>query len=91
MIVRILGDNQYDVDDALRDEIERLDAVLESALQQNDAAGFTVALDTIDSWVRANGTPVDPARIVPSDLALPADGSEIDEVRSLLESEGGAL
>jgi hypothetical protein len=91
VIVRILGENQYDVDDGLRDEIERLDAVLETALQQNDATGFTAALDTIDSWVRSNGTPVDPATIVPSDLALPAQGSEIDEVRTLLESEGGAV
>ena len=88
MIVRILGESQFELDDSTAEKLDRLDDPLEAALQAGDAAAFATALDEIASWVRSHGTPVDPTTIVPSDLVLPPAGSDLAEVKALLESEG---
>jgi hypothetical protein len=87
VIVRILGEGQYELDESTRASLEALDEPLENALQSGDDAGFATALVAVEEWVRDHGTQLDPTTIVPSDLVLPAPGSELSEVRSLLESE----
>jgi hypothetical protein len=88
MIVRILGEGQFELDPAAREELDRLDGPLEAALQADDPEAFSRALTTVTSWVRARGSVVEPSTIVPSDLVLPAPGTDLSEVRALLESEG---
>ena len=44
MIVRILGEGQLEVDDAVADELNKLDARLEAALNSGDEAAFRPAL-----------------------------------------------
>ncbi|HWD24769.1 MAG TPA: hypothetical protein VG368_04845 [Acidimicrobiales bacterium] len=88
MIVRILEEGQFELDQAKAEELDRLDHPLEDALQAGDGEAFTLALERVESWVRTNGTPLDPATIVPSDVVLPAPGSELSEIQALLESEG---
>jgi hypothetical protein len=88
VIVRILGAGQYELDSAQAAELDRLDDPLEKALLADDAEAFARALTIVEGWVRANGSPLDPATIVPSDRVLPAHDSDLSEVRSLLESEG---
>jgi len=39
MIVRILGEGQFDVDDSATDELNALDATLEKAVNAGDEAG----------------------------------------------------
>ncbi len=85
MIVRILGDTQYTIDDTAAPELDALDAPLGSALDENDEVAFAAALDAVIAWVRAHGEVVDPATILPSDLLLPAPGTDLDEVRTLLD------
>jgi hypothetical protein len=87
VIVRILGEGQFELDDNQRAELDRLDDPLEAALQANDPAAFTKALESVESWVRAHGALVGPETIVPSDLVLPTPGSDLSEVQALLESE----
>lgn len=84
MIVRILGEGQYELDDAEMARVERLDATLSQALGAEDEAWFAKALDALVAEIRAGGRPLGPGTLVPSDLAVPADGSTIAEVRALL-------
>lgn len=88
MIVRILEEGQFELDEAKSKELERLDEPLEVALQAGDSIGFARALEAVESWLRTNGRPLDASTIVPSDLVLPAPGSELSEIQALLESEG---
>lgn len=90
MIVRILGEGQYEVPESARPDLDKLDAVVEDALEASDEEAFHKALESLIGAVRKAGSPVDPARIVPSDLAVPTTGLSLDEVRELLASEASA-
>lgn len=87
MIVRVLGEGQYELDAEHVERVEALDATLSQALAAGDEAWFAKALDSLLAEVRHNGRPVEPGTIVPSDLAVPAEGSTIAEVRALLDED----
>jgi hypothetical protein len=88
VIVRILGEGQFKVDDDATAELNRLDTQLESAVNRNDEAAFTAALAALLDQVRALGSPLPPDTLEASDLILPHQDSSMDEVRKLLTDEG---
>jgi hypothetical protein len=88
VIVRILGEGQFRVDDVAAAELNRLDTELEAAVNHNDEAAFGAALDGLLAHVRAQGTPLPPDTLEPSDLILPAEDTSMDEVRKMLTGEG---
>ncbi len=88
MIVRILGEGQFRVDDTATAELNRVDTELEAAVDRNDQAAFTAALHGLLAQVRAHGAPLPPDTLEPSDLILPHQDSSMDEVRKLLTDEG---
>ncbi len=88
MIIRILNEGQYDVDDAELNALNVLDEKLETAVGAGDEAGFRTALAELLEKVRTAGSPVAMDELVPSELALPPADATIDEVRDLLDEEG---
>jgi hypothetical protein len=88
VIVRILGEGQFRVDDAAAAELNQLDADLEAAVERRDEAAFTDALTRLLVQVRAQGSPLPPDILESSDLILPHEDSSMDEVRKLLTDEG---
>jgi len=89
MIVRILEDGQYELDDERAAALEKLDVELDRAMRDNDETAFRATLAELVNEVHAGAARLDPATIVPSDLTVPAAGSSIDEVRRLLAGETG--
>ena len=88
MIVRILGEGQFNIDDTATTELNRLDTELETAVIRNDEAAFTAALHGLLAQVRAQGSPLPSDSLEPSDLILPRQDSSMDEVRKLLTDDG---
>ena len=88
MIVRILGEGQFSVDDGATAELNRLDTELETAVDRNDEAAFSAALHGMLAQVRAQGSPLPPDTLEPSDLILPHQDSSMDEVRKMLTYDG---
>ena len=88
MIVRILGEGQFSVDEAATVELNKLDTQLEAAVDRNDETAFTAALHGLLDQVRALGAPLAPDALEPSDLILPSPDSSMDEVRKLLTDDG---
>jgi len=88
VIVRILGEGQFRVDDGLAAELNRLDTELEKAVEQRDEATFAAALAGLLGQVRQQGSPLPADILEPSDLILPHQDSSMDEVRKLLTDEG---
>jgi hypothetical protein len=88
VIVRILGEGQFRVDDAAAAELNQLDADLETAVEHSDEAAFTAALTHLLAQVRAQGSPLPPDILESSELILPHEDSSMDEVRKLLTDEG---
>ena len=88
MIVRILGEGQFDIDDTATTELNRLDSDLETAVEHNDEAAFTAALHGLLAQVRAQGSPLPADSLEPSDLILPRQDSSMADVRKLLSDDG---
>jgi hypothetical protein len=88
VIVRILGEGQFRVDDAATTELNRLDTQLETAVERNDEAAFSAALGGLLAQVRTQSSPLPPDSLEPSDLILPHKEASMDEVRKLLTDEG---
>ena len=88
MIVRILGEGQYDVADAALDQLNRLDAAVESAVSADDEAAFGPALAALLDGVRTVGAPHAADDISESDLILPPTDATMDEVREMLADDG---
>src|SRR6266702_3320497 len=72
------------------DELNKLDAALEQAVEQNDEVAFGSALQALLAKARAVGVALQPDAIEPSELILPREGATIDEVRDLF-SDGGLI
>ena len=92
MIVRILGEGQYDVDDAQADLLNALDTGLEQAVEAGNDQSFRAALSDLLAKVRSVGSKLPDESLEPSDAVLPGEDSSIDEVRALLsESDEGLI
>ncbi len=88
MIVRILGEGQLAVDDAMSADLNELDSKLEAAVDAGDDKAFRPALAELLARVRAAGTPVPADSLEASDVILPYSEASMDDVRALLTGEG---
>ena len=88
MIVRILGEGQYDLEDHALDALNGLDNQIESAIESGDEEMFRTALQGLLAAVRTSGTHHDVDSLDESDLILPPPDATIDEVRELLGDDG---
>lgn len=88
MIVRILGEGQYDLAEEALTPLNELDARVEAAVEAGDVAAFTTALAALLDGVRTAGVPRAADSLDPSDLILPPADATLDEVRELLSGEG---
>ena len=88
MIVRILGEGQFDIGDAGTSELNRLDTELEAAVNRNDEAAFT-ALVVVRSGSTRYSDPVgaDSARSIEPTQNRPA-GSTAHSCRATWAGSG---
>ena len=87
MLIRILGEGQFLVDDSELDEINRLDAALEAALDAGDEAVRT-ALDELLERVRAVGVRPPEDSLEESGVILPFSDADVDDIRAMLSDDG---
>lgn len=86
MIVRVLGDGQYDVPEGLEGEFERLDNHLIAHVEDGDEEAFRRELAELVALVRQGSElPHDDFR--PSDAVLPSPQSSLEDVRELLAED----
>lgn len=88
MIIRILGEGQLQIDDAVAAELQTLDAELEAAVNRNDQAALDTALAALLDRARTQGKSLPEDSLEPSDVIIPHEGATLDEVRKLLTDEG---
>ena len=88
MIVRILGEGQLDVPDTAIDELNELDDALQAAVDGGDEVAYRDALAALLDRVRAAGTPLIEDALLPSELVLPNEDAEMEQVRAMLQDDG---
>ena len=88
MIVRILGEGQYRLDDAAFAAVSEIDDRVQAAAEADDEAGFAAALTELVDAVIAKGSPLSADELHASDAIVPGHGTTLAEARELLSSEG---
>lgn len=88
MIVRILGEGQFEVPDDALDGLNDADDALVAAIEAGDEDAFRRCLADLHAAVHAAGTALPADYLGPSDLALPPDDATLAEVRDLLGDDG---
>lgn len=88
MIVRIINEGQWVVDDDTLNSLNQLDDAVEDAVDAGDATRLRQALTRLYDRVRTAGTVVPDDTLVDSDLILPDADSTIADVRDWLADSG---
>lgn len=87
MIVRILGEGQYRLNDEELDMLAALDDDVEAAAKAGDAEWLQRALVRLLEEVRTQGTPLDPDLLIDSDLILPDAETTVEQVREWMGND----
>jgi len=88
VIVRLMGDGQYEVDDEVAKGLHDLDEQAGEAVEQGDEEKLRDLLRRIADAVRANGARVPDEDLSASDGIVPPDDLSLEEARRLFEDEG---
>jgi len=91
MIMRVLGEGQFEVAEGDLNRLNQLDDDLLQAVEAGDEEAFKAALGNLLAAVRELGTPLPPESLEPSDLILPDAEASLEQVRELLRAEGDGL
>ncbi len=88
MIVRIMGEGQYRVDDETGRKLNDLDEQVGSAVKGGDEEQVRGLLQQLAQAVRDGGERLDDANLSASEAIVPPEDLSLDELRELLEGEG---
>ena len=88
MIVRLMNEAQYRIDDTLLDDLNRLDDRATAALEANDESELDQRLDEMFQLVRTRGERLADDDLSPSDLIIPPSDLTLEETRKLMTDEG---
>lgn len=88
MIVRILGEGQFNLPGVVIDELNDIDNQMVVAVEAEDEANFTRLLQEMLALVREKGVPVPVDELVESDLILPESDLTLDEAEHIFIGDG---
>jgi chromosome condensin MukBEF complex kleisin-like MukF subunit len=88
VIVRVMGEGQYRVDDDTARRLNDLDDQVASAVENGDDEQVRSLLQQLGQTVRDGGERLDDADLSTSDAIVPPEDLTLDELRELLEGEG---
>jgi hypothetical protein len=88
VIVRLLGEGQFRVDDALITRLNELDDGIARAVDAGDEQALWKGLQELAETVRSNGSRLSDEELTPSDAVIPPEDLTLDEARELLSDDG---
>jgi hypothetical protein len=88
MIVRLMGEGQFDIDDEVAKGLNDLDEQAAQAVEQGDEQRLSELLRRMAGAVRTNGARVPDEELGASDAIVPPDDLSLEEARRLFEDEG---
>jgi len=88
MIVRVMGEGQWRVDDGLKARLNELDDAIGAAVEAGDEARVRATLRELAQLVKSEGEKLPDDELHPSEAIVPPDDLSLDEARELLTGEG---
>jgi hypothetical protein len=88
MIVRLMGEGQYRIDDELLSQLNELDNQAQAAMDAEDEPALDDKLDQMWQLVRDRGKQLPDDELAASDLIIPPSDLTLEETRELFSDEG---
>jgi hypothetical protein len=88
VIVRLMGEGQYRVDDSVRERLNELDDKAVAALEASDETELDQRLEEMFALVRAKGEPLPDDDLSASDVIIPPSDLTLEETRELVSHDG---
>lgn len=88
MIVRLMGDRQYEIDDSVRERLNEMDGRAMAALEKDDEPELDSCLEEMAELVRTEGKPLPDEDLSPSELIIPPSDLTLEETRQLFSEDG---
>jgi hypothetical protein len=88
MIVRLMGEGQYRLDDGVATQLNGLDDEAMAALERDDEVELDRCLDAMWRMVKAQGASLADDEIVTSDVIIPPSDLTLEETRALFSEHG---
>lgn len=87
MIVRLMGEGQFQLPEEAAGRLNEIDNAAVAALERGDEQAFRARLEELAAAVRG-GERLDDADLSASDLIVPPTDLSLDEARELFSGEG---
>ncbi len=88
MIVRLMGEGQFEVDDSLLARLNELDTEVARAVAEGDERALWTGLQALADTVREAGRKLADEDLRPSDAIVPPEDLSLEEARELLTDDG---
>jgi hypothetical protein len=88
VIVRLMGEGQYRIDDGLRDRLNELDDRAAEAMEREDEEELDARLRDMWDLVQSEGDPLPDSELSPSDVLIPPADLTLEETRRLFGESG---
>ena len=88
MIVRLMGEGQYRIEDDAYGRLNELDDRAQEALDRGDESELDRYLDEMASLVRRSGDKLPPDDLSTSDALVPPSDMSLEEARKLFSAQG---
>ena len=88
MIVRLMNEGQYRIDEGLRERLNEIDERAMQALDAEDEDELDMLLQRMWDLVQTDGERVPDNELVPSDLLIPPPDLTLEETKKLFSDDG---
>jgi len=92
MIVRLMGEGQYEIDKKHLDAVNKIDNNIVKIVSGTDekavAAAFNTEYKKLSDYVRKNGKKIPQEVLKPSDIIIPPADLTLEEARQIFKGEG---
>jgi hypothetical protein len=92
MIVRLMGEGQYEIDKKHLDEVNKIDNNIVKIVNSKDEKAIATAFKTeykkLIDYVRKNGKKIPDKIIKPSDIIIPPADLTLEEAQKIFTGEG---
>jgi hypothetical protein len=88
MIVRLMGEGQFEIDKKHMEEVNRIDNDIVKIVNMGDEKAFRADFKKMIEYVRKNGKKLPNDVLKPSDVIVPPPDITLEEAKKIFEGEG---
>ena len=88
MIIRIMGEGQYQASETLCNELNRIDNHIVTLVEEEKVEEYKKELARLISEIKGKAEPIDPKEIVKSDVIVPPADLSFEEAKAIFKGSG---